>query len=239
MHELALSTSGHTHRKSKYVVHRPRGSCIVHCSTSQKRRKWLEIVCDFAHPRRSHEFDSLKYPIPNWDEIKLFWTKNLYDNWRSADSPSVLYPSGQLLTNRSFPQTFWDDEVKVRGLEDDVDDDPRGDVKITDTWLFSHHERTKYFVIVDNSLDDSTSDLFGSQVENMDATVGRIFSRSAIIDYRVDLGLTQKTMGDIADPTTVVHPKFNNPISVELKQKLFDVDKASFDIIAEYPELGN
>ena len=221
MSEIALRTTEFIGKKQKYINYRPVGSVIVSLPTHIIRRKWLEIVCDLVSPKKRDQFKG----IVGWQHLCDHWTQALWDEWRSKDVPTEAYPFGELTAVEGTAQVMWDQRVDAQ-LITLVGKEPLGIKDRTDAWYWSDHERKTTFII---SNEDATSDevkAYGGSAD-MIKNGKIIITPNARIDYLSDIGLSQGTLDNIANKETLVHPKFDAPVS---KVKMNSPDLSGLNI---------
>ncbi len=209
MAELALRTTEFKNQKTNYLAWRPVGSVIVALSEHQKRRKWLEIVCDLVAPYKRETYKA----IPGWQALVDHWTPQLREMWLDIDRPNESFPLGPLLQDRPIAQKIWDDNVDSQ-LSSALGKEPRGDVDFTDTWLWSEHERKTTFIVSNfDETDEAHLETYGEKLNGLDA--GNIVFYSKVkVDFKTDIpSLSPETIADIENPDVIVHPKLNVPIS--------------------------
>lgn len=225
MAEIALRTTERKTQTATRLSWRPVGSTIVCCSDSIIRRKWLEICCDLVSPKKRDNFRG----IPGWRELCEAWTQDLRAAWIEYDRPTIAYPLGQLLMDKSYPQVVWHEIIEPLGMLADLPFAPESDVRVHDTWLWSDDERKRYYIVINTDADSETIESWQG-VEERDADTGEVLPelgegeirdpqiKIAIvwakqIRYLTDLGLTGGTLGDIANTDKVLHPKFDSPVA--------------------------
>lgn len=208
MAELSLHTTDFINKKTEYVAWRPKGTIISIITTHRMRLKWLEIVCDLVSPKKRDQYKT----IQGWQYLCEYWTQELRDEWIELGKPNKTYSHGRLLEDKTAAQKMWDnritpDLINLLGYE------PRGYENVTNTWLWSEHERKTLFIVVNNDIDEeqliNEYGLGKFYVKN-----GTLVATSgARLKYETNAGLSVKTIEDINNQEIVVHPKFDAPIA--------------------------
>ena len=203
MAEIALRTWELKTVKEKYIAWRPKGSAIVVISEHEKRRKWLEIVCDLVSPKKRDKFKG----IPGWQNLVDHWTQAFWDEWFELHKPTKKYPLGPILQNKGIVQQMWDNSIDAQ-LTAILGKESVGVEDLTKTWLWSGHERKTLFIVFNDDVTDAELEIYGlgtTLFKNGDA----VMTLGAQYKYDFDVAISPDTLAKIQDPDFVIHPRFN------------------------------
>lgn len=207
MTEISLRTKNELiKRGEKAITWKPLGSVISAHKDITIRMKWLEIVCDLVSPQKRNNYKG----IPGYQYLCDHWTPELRKQWIDAGRPTEEEPHGFIRLSKQC-QKIWDEKVDP-SLISTLGKDPTLIKNITDTWLWSEHERKTSFIITNTDIEDYAWDVFG-QGKTYVKEGHVIVAPGAIINYATDIGLSQTTLDKIADPNIIVHPRFDLPVA--------------------------
>lgn len=201
MTEILLRTTEFRNQKPTYLSWRPVGSVIEVIDSLRLRYKWIEIVCDLARPEKRKMYTA----IPGYQYLCDHWSKELWDAWWQADRQNAF-------SDQDFANGFWEENIDAQliGL---LGKDPRGEVNLTDTWLWSEYERKNWFIVVNNDEEDATKvRAWKGRQETWDNEKLIIHPKTRI-DYETNLSLSAESLSSINDKNIVVHPKFSSPVA--------------------------
>jgi hypothetical protein len=117
-----------------------------------------------------------------------------------------------LLEDPAYAETLWGEIVdsQIPGL---LGKDPRGEVDLVNTWLWSEYERKNWFIVVNTDETDlHTVKAWNGWQETIDGGKLIIHPKTRI-KYDTDLTLSKESLALVADKETIVHPKFSSPVS--------------------------
>ena len=203
--EIALRTQPYEAIKAKYVCRRPRGAVVTGCTTAKIVAKWVEIVGDLMAPYKREQFRRFPY----YQQIVAIWRPAWRDSWLAVDR----LPSGTNEVHKDFVKWLgaWKEITADGVLLEALPLDPRGDVHVTDTWVWGAMERKLFFVVGVASEDVHLLD--NDEYEH-EGTLYR--GPRWRLDYEAELGLGAEDRNAINDPARVFHPRLNHPVSRSL-----------------------
>ena len=185
-------------------------------SARRKLRKWLEIVCDLAQPRKREHFAArisgqVIITLQQWEVILRLWTPVLFYQWLTINTMPESADKWQAIGE------LWDAEIiNVPGWADDLGRDVTGQVPLYESAPWTDSDR-RLLVLVTN--DDCTSlqiEAFSEGIES-DVTDQMQLRRPRYrLDWETRLGLSERTLGDIRNFDAIVHPRFDRPVAVGL-----------------------
>lgn len=224
MAEIALRTS---ERKLERAW-RPVGSTDVCISDSCRRRKWLEIFCEFARPKKRNTDPKFK-SIPGWNRICEAWTPELWQAWFEADRSTEEHKVGRLLMDKAYPQEVWGNLIEPIGVLVDFPLAPESDKKAHDTWLWNEAERKRFFIIVNDDADDEEVESWQS-AQTRDGDLGIVLPELSreLFKYKPVIGFYNLIETDKGNYWFEVYDPAINVVSIWKKR---------FDYIAD-PEIS-
>jgi len=203
MSEVSLRTRELYNKKEKYIAWKPIGSVVSVINYRRMRLKWIEIICDLARPEKRASYEG----FPGWTYICQHWSRDKWEAWREEDVGKTLIKN---------MDTFWKTYCE-ESLISALGKDPRGQKNLTDTWLWSEHERKIFFIVVnEDEVDEVKVDNWqgvAEQFQNGDLFI----TKKTRVKFQTDIpSISDKTQDDIMNPDIVIHPKFDSPISKTL-----------------------
>lgn len=185
--ELAVWTQPDRIEKRNGSTYRKlRGAVVVGITSQKIRAKWVELVADLIRPERrggAYDFG------PMTTSLQKAWSSDWYDAFRSMERGDIT------------PDQAW---AAMSGKLPELGKDPRGEVPITDTWLWGAGER-KLFYLCKVDLEDEG---VAQKIDYMRA--GQPCNGYAnTVDYANSLGMGAGDVLDIDNPNVVVQPKLN------------------------------
>ena len=203
--EIALRTQPYEAVKAKYTCRKPRGAVVTGCTRAKIVAKWVEIVGDLLAPHKREQFRGFAY----YNHIVSVWRPAWRDSWMAVDR----LPTGTNEIHKDFARWLgaWKEITADGTLLDALPRDPRGDVHVTDTWVWGSQERMLFFVVSVASEDVHLLD--NDEYEHG----GTLYCGPRWrLDYEADLGLSAEDRNAIDDPARVFHPRLNHPVSRSL-----------------------
>ncbi len=205
--EICLDISEHRKQQDNYLCLRPKGGIIIGVTKERIRAKWVEIFGELLRPKKRHMYEG----VPGFDTIVKAWQPQWRNIWRD-------------MANRVIDADEAWAQITQNGIIEDMPRDPRGDVSITDTWLWSSHdsdrclcERKRFLIL---NLDYEDAELPRKSRHMSDS--GVILGPTHKIDYETDLEISSRSLNEINSSDVLFHPRFNYVISSLALKPLFD-----------------
>lgn len=191
---LSLTIAEHVRVKPRYTSWKPKGCVIVPRSRRIIRGQWCEIVADLVAPYKRDKFAAL----PGWQELVDHWTPQLWEAWRDAER-------ARQFDTRLGAEQFWNQNVDAQ-LPAAVGRDVAGTADLTDIWLFSNLDKQLSFVLPVDFTEAQVED--SGTIERVRNNVTYRVARPRV-DWETRLGLTQRVIDRIKNPTIQVEPRYD------------------------------
>ena len=197
MAEIVLRTRTLINAKQKYTAVKPRGGVAAAVTDQKIQNKWIETICDLMSPAKRDNYSTLPY----YDLMTAAWTEKLRQDWIDWQRSKI-----PVITN-----VFWDTVIKPLGLVSQFGNAPESTKPLYETWLWSEHERKQFFII--HSPDEAA---IKAATAHEDITYkDDLYKCQKIFDYEKDITFSKETVAKINDPTQVVNPRFDKPVSLD------------------------
>ncbi len=190
--EIALCCHEQIRLCDTCTYRRPRGSIIVAIPQHNIRRKWVEICGRLLSPENRDNFKN----IIIYRQITGAWKKS----WEDA---SIAMFRKEITADQA-----WD--AIVSDNFPNLGTDPRGDVPLTDTWLWSDWERRNFYLGKVDREDQSLANKILYK-HNEGIAIGP----SHIVDYRRNPLLSQGDIAKIENVNEKIDPNFKRVWSGE------------------------
>lgn len=197
--EICLDIMEYREQRNGYLYLQPKGGVVVGVTQKRIRAKWVEIFGELLRPKKKHLYEG----IPGFDIITEAWKPQWYNSWRD------------MVDRKISADEAWA-QITEDGILDSVPTDPRGDVPLTDTWLWSSIDgirsrcERKRFLILNLDYEDEELPTAKAEYEVAGKT---IVGPTHQIDYEIDLSLSGDSLSNINDPNTLFHPRLNYVIA--------------------------
>ena len=178
---------------------KPKGGIIGGASKTRILHKWIEICGDLMRPEKAKAFQGFPYHAL----ITPLWRQSWYDASRAVERDGA------------SAEAAWATMLKDGNLLEVLPKDPRGDVHVTDTWVWGPGDRKLFFL---TQIDSEDENLLPFRTYESGGT--RYYGPLHKIDYTSDIGLSPGSLVDIDDPETSVHPHLNYTVDMSHVQTL-------------------
>ncbi len=219
--EICVDITERRERRDNFLYLRPKGGIVLGVTKERIRSKWVEIFGELLRPNKRHMYEG----VPGFATIVSAWKPQWYNAWRD-------------MANRVINADEAWNQIVRDGIIEDMPSDPRGDVPVTDTWLWSSHDGDRYlcerkrFLILNLDHEDAELPRKARHMDNGNIILGPAHK----IDYEIDLGISQVSLIEINDSNKLFHPRLNYTVSFSVLKPLFD---AKLEIKPEDVDYGD
>ena len=217
--ELCLCIVPVLRDRGPYFYNRPLGAVLVGKTDRQIKAKWIEIL---GYMVDSSTRGKIGPQFPYTATSESLWIQAYRDVWETLkDTIERGKPSPAEWD--AAVDTAWTNLLRDGRVEGAMPLDPRGDVDVITTWVWSNHERSIFLPIkLDEPLMSrgDTEEILAREPYIDPDDDREVHGPNWMIDWENDLGMSEQTLQEVRDPAFVFHPRLNIRVNPAIKQRI-------------------